>query len=78
MPAKIKERFAALSPNMRGAAWLIAGSICFTGVGVLIKLLGRGNEIGDQVEYRVKGKISLSEGFLRSIPFEDSGSFKLR
>jgi drug/metabolite transporter (DMT)-like permease len=41
MPAKIKERFAALSPNMRGAAWLIAGSICFTGVGVLIKLLGR-------------------------------------
>jgi LEA14-like dessication related protein len=46
--------------------------------GALIKLLGRGNEIGDQVEYRVKGKISLSEGFLRSIPFEDSGSFKLR
>jgi drug/metabolite transporter (DMT)-like permease len=41
MPAKIKERFAALSPNMRGAIWLIAGSICFTGVGVLIKLLGR-------------------------------------
>ena len=26
---------------MRGALWLIAGSICFTGVGVLIKLLGR-------------------------------------
>jgi len=41
MPAKIKERFDALSPNMRGALWLIAGSMCFTGVGVLIKLLGR-------------------------------------
>ena len=41
MPARFKERFDALSPNMRGALWLIAGSICFTGVGVLIKLLGR-------------------------------------
>ncbi len=41
MPAKIKEKFDALSPNMRGALWLIAGSMCFTGVGVLIKLLGR-------------------------------------
>jgi LEA14-like dessication related protein len=46
--------------------------------GALIKLLGRGNSIGDQVEYRVKGKISLSEGLLRSIPFEDNGTFKLR
>jgi len=41
MFAKTKKKFAALSPNMRGAIWLIAGSICFTGVGVLIKLLGR-------------------------------------
>jgi LEA14-like dessication related protein len=46
--------------------------------GALIKLLGRGNSIGDQVEYRVKGKLSLSEGLLRSIPFEDKGTFKLR
>jgi LEA14-like dessication related protein len=44
----------------------------------LIKLLGRGNSLGDQIEYRVKGKISLSEGILRSIPFEDNGSFRLR
>lgn len=41
MFAKTKERFAALSPNMRGALWLIAGSMCFTGVSILIKLLGR-------------------------------------
>jgi LEA14-like dessication related protein len=46
--------------------------------GALIKLFGRGNSIGDQVEYRVTGKISLSEGLLRSIPFEDRGTFKLR
>jgi LEA14-like dessication related protein len=44
----------------------------------LIKLFGRGNSLGDQVEYRVKGKLSLSEGLLRSIPFEDKGTFKLR
>ena len=46
--------------------------------GALIKLFGRGNSIGDQIEYRVTGKISLSEGLLRSIPFEDSGTFRLR
>ncbi len=44
--------------------------------GALLKLLGRGNSLGDQVEYRMSGKISLSEGFLRSIPFEEKGTFK--
>ena len=44
----------------------------------IIKLLGRGNDVGDEVDYRVSGKISLSEGLLRSIPFEDRGTFKLR
>ena len=46
--------------------------------GALIRLLGKGESLGDQVEYRVTGKISLSEGLLRSIPFEDHGTFKLR
>lgn len=47
--------------------------------GAIIKLLGRGSDpLGDQVEYRVRGKISLSEGLLRSIPFEDHGTFKLK
>jgi LEA14-like dessication related protein len=46
--------------------------------GAIIKLLGRGNDVGDEVDYRVTGKISLSEGLLRSIPFEDRGKFKLR
>ena len=45
----------------------------------LIKLLGRGaDSLGDQVDYRIKGKISLSQGLLRSIPFEERGTFKLR
>jgi LEA14-like dessication related protein len=46
--------------------------------GAIIRLLGRGNSLGDQLEYRVTGKISLSEGLLRSIPFEDEGTFRLR
>lgn len=47
--------------------------------GALLKLLGKGSDpIGDQVEYRIRGKLSLSEGLMRSIPFEDKGTFKLR
>jgi LEA14-like dessication related protein len=45
--------------------------------GTLIRLLGQGSS-RDSVDYRMRGKISLSEGFLRSIPFEERGSFKLR
>jgi LEA14-like dessication related protein len=45
----------------------------------LIKLLGRGSQApGNKVDYRLLGKISLSEGWLRSIPFEERGSFKLQ
>lgn len=45
----------------------------------LIKLLGRGGDpMHDKVEYRIKGKVSLSEGILRSIPFEETGSFSLK
>lgn len=47
--------------------------------GALIKLLGRkGEQRGDAIDYRVTGKLSLSSGFLRSIPFEETGSFNLR
>jgi LEA14-like dessication related protein len=47
--------------------------------GAIIKLLGKGNDaLGDELDYRITGKISLSEGILRSIPFEDRGKFKLR
>jgi LEA14-like dessication related protein len=40
---------------------------------VLIKLLNKG---GSQVEYRIYGKIALSAGLLRSISFNDHGTFR--
>jgi hypothetical protein len=40
---------------------------------VLIKLLNKG---GSEVEYRIYGKIALSAGLLRSITFNDHGTFK--
>jgi LEA14-like dessication related protein len=47
--------------------------------GTLLKLFGRGADaVGDQLDYRVKGKLALSEGLLRSIPFEDRGTFSLK
>jgi LEA14-like dessication related protein len=47
--------------------------------GALIKLLGRKGETRDDaIDYRVTGKLSLSSGLLRSIPFEETGSFNLR
>ena len=47
--------------------------------GTILKLLGkRGDTLGDEIDYRVTGKLSLSEGLLRSIPFEDRGKFKLK
>jgi LEA14-like dessication related protein len=46
--------------------------------GALLKLLGANNQIKDEVEYRVRGKLSLSEGMMRSIPFEDRGTFRLK
>jgi LEA14-like dessication related protein len=45
--------------------------------GALLKLLGSGKQMGDEVEYRVRGKLSLAEGLMRSIPFEDRGTFRL-
>lgn len=33
---------------------------------------------GQSIDYRMKGRVELSRGWLRSIPFEQSGSFVLR
>jgi LEA14-like dessication related protein len=44
--------------------------------GTIISLLSHGSEAS--VEYHLAGKISLSEGLWRSIPFEQRGSFKLQ
>ena len=40
---------------------------------MLIKLLNKG---GSEVEYRIYGKVGLSSGLLRSISFDDHGTFK--
>ncbi len=45
----------------------------------LIKYLGkRDSAAEDSVDYRLVGKVSLSEGILRSIPFEERGTLRLR
>jgi len=47
--------------------------------GALLKLLGRGSEPpGRSLAYRLTGRIALAEGLMRSIPFEERGSFSLR
>jgi LEA14-like dessication related protein len=47
--------------------------------GALFKLFGRGSDAQtDQIEYRIHGKVSLSEGLLRTVPFEQRGTFKLQ
>src|ERR1700744_2627287 len=42
---------------------------------MMIKLLGQG---GNRVDYHLTGRIALSAGLLRSIPFDEHGSFKLQ
>ncbi|HET7757909.1 MAG TPA: LEA type 2 family protein [Steroidobacteraceae bacterium] len=47
--------------------------------GTLMRLLARGPDtLGQGVAYRLSGKVSLSHGWLRSLPFEERGSFKLQ
>ena len=41
-----------------------------------VKLLGRSADGGD-VGYRLIGKVSLSEGILRTVPFDQKGTFRL-
>ncbi len=47
--------------------------------GTLIQLLGRGPDArGQSVAYHLTGKVTLAHGLLRSIPFEQRGSFRLQ
>jgi LEA14-like dessication related protein len=46
--------------------------------GALVAILGRGGGSNQSIDYRVTGKVTLSGGFVRSIPFEHSGTFKLQ
>lgn len=43
----------------------------------LIRLFGSGQKLEDKVPYRIIGKVSLSSGLLRSIPFEEKGEFAM-
>lgn len=44
--------------------------------GALFALLSKPS--GQGIDYRMKGRVDLSQGWLRSIPFEESGTFTLR
>lgn len=47
--------------------------------GVLLTLLSRGPDAVSQgVAYHLAGKLTLSEGWVRSIPFDERGTFKLQ
>lgn len=46
--------------------------------GTLVRLLSRAPGASGSVPYRLSGKISLSEGWLQSIPFEQHGTFTLQ
>jgi LEA14-like dessication related protein len=46
--------------------------------GTLMRLLVRGPDALQSVSYHLTGKISLSEGWLQSIPFEQRGTFRLQ
>lgn len=44
--------------------------------GALSRLLGRKG--ADTIDYRLRGEVALSSGFLRHIPFDERGSVKLK
>jgi LEA14-like dessication related protein len=50
--------------------------------GTLLRLVSRAEKRGEgaphEIGYRIVGKVSLASGMLRSIPFEEEGSFKLK
>ena len=45
--------------------------------GVLFRMMS-GGRMRDAIDYRLSGKVSLSAGLLRSVPFEKKGTFNLR
>jgi LEA14-like dessication related protein len=46
--------------------------------GTLVRLLARAPDARASIPYRLTGKISLSKGWLQSIPFEQHGTFSLQ
>jgi LEA14-like dessication related protein len=52
-------------------------SVTANAASALLKLVSGGKKL-DAVDYRLTGKVSLSSGLIRSVPFEKKGTFKLR
>ncbi len=46
--------------------------------GTLLRLIARAGSGADRIDYRVSGRVELSRGLKRSIPFDHRGTFKLR
>lgn len=46
----------------------------------IIGMVGKGTQdgAGDSVAYRLSGKVSLSSGFVRSLPFDETGTLQLK
>ena len=45
----------------------------------LLQILGNSGSMDkESVDYTIRGKVSLSEGFVRSIPFEERGTFRMK
>jgi LEA14-like dessication related protein len=65
VPANGETEFATdVSANMAGA---------------LIAILGRGHgSANDSIDYRIVGEVRLAGGFVRKIPFDHQGTFKLQ
>jgi len=46
--------------------------------GALVAILGRGGGKNQAIDYHISGKVTLAGGFVHSIPFDHSGTFKLQ
>ncbi len=47
--------------------------------GTLLRLVGRGPDtLNNGVDYRLAGTVSLANGWMRSVPFDERGNFKLQ
>lgn len=46
----------------------------------IIGMIGKDTQDGprDSVDYRLSGKVSLSSGFVRSLPFDETGTLQLK
>jgi LEA14-like dessication related protein len=51
-------------------------SVTANAAAMVLRLLGAGRL--DAVDYRIKGRVTLATGLVRSIPFDETGEFRLR